>query len=310
MAHITNRGFRFRLGRLALAWFGVAAALALWVSAAEADVIPSGKKYVRPTFEIANIAEHDRYLIVAFPFGACFPPGEEFFRLNPQHDRAEHNYEVLRPGRRYAVQKFCFNMEIYAFERNHFSVRTETLEQDLDWYRKKGDQLTIVEPFDHLRTTEKIAFVSSDPRVRRSGFRIAFPLLVDATNPVTATHDVLRIAELTPKSMQVVGQELVLSLPSGKAVTRPYRQGKRPSDRVTPEQAKQAPPEPPSPKPHAAAEHEPPSRVAAAGSLTVPPAPRPVGLYLALGFGGVAGLGGIVAVSRRRRRPEQREPRR
>ena len=267
-----------------------------------ADVIPSGKKVIDATFEVANIAEHPRYWIVAFPFGSCFPDDGEYFQLNPHHDRAEHNYEVLRPGQRYRVQKFCFNMELYAFERAGFSVRTQKLKQDLDWYRKKGDTLTIIDGFDQLPTTRKMIVVAGDPRVRRSGFRVGFPLVIDATAEPVATHDVLRITELSPKRMRVVGSELVLSLPGGKALRRPYVGGRRPSVTISADEAAHAPAaEPSSAKPRAEASPHPPDRVAAAGTLTAPAAPSPVGWVAWVALGGAFALGGVLLGGRRRR---------
>src|SRR5687768_12351272 len=75
-------------------------AVALGASAAGADVLPSGMKRITATYEVTGIAEQPDYLFVAFPFGSC-ETSPDFYRLNPQHDTAIHNYEVLRPGQKY-----------------------------------------------------------------------------------------------------------------------------------------------------------------------------------------------------------------
>src|SRR5687768_14436655 len=149
-----------------------AAALAVSTIAptTRADIIAADHHGITATFEVADLNAHPEVLVVAFPFAAC--PGsfgddmETFFRLNPTHDKAERNYEVLRPGVRYQVQKFCSNMELYAFEKSGFTTRSETAKEDLDWYRKKGHELTIIEELEPLKTSQKAAFMKSDKRVR------------------------------------------------------------------------------------------------------------------------------------------------
>ncbi|MBW2529517.1 MAG: hypothetical protein JRI23_35395 [Deltaproteobacteria bacterium] len=289
------------LRRILVTAMALATVVGLAAKPARADLIPAGKQVVQATFEVVGIGAHERYLIVAFPFGACFPDDPDYFRLNPQHDRAERNYEVLREGKRYQVQKFCGNMRLYAFEKKHFATRVEKLERALDWYRKKGEALTIIEGFDQLRTTEKRALVDRDPRIRRSGFQVALPLVVDSPSATRGTHDVLAIAKLDERQMRVEGRTLELLLDSGRTLVRPYHQGRRPSAQVHRRDADRASTKerPRSERPKPAAHPE--TRAAAAGRLTAPAETGSGQLALALGLTAVVvTFGGAFALRRRR----------
>jgi hypothetical protein len=193
---------------------------------AQADLIATGMKIVKPTYELTGIAEHPGYLYVVFPYIGC-DIDPDFFKYNPQHDRAEPNYQVLRPGERYEVPKFC-DGKIYAFDAKAFTTEERVAEADYGFYRKKGDKLLAIPEFEKLKSSEKIKFVATDPRVKASGFSTAFPLAVPDRFKFKTTTDVLRVASVDDKHLVIEGVKVVLHFADGPDREVPYTGGRRP----------------------------------------------------------------------------------
>jgi hypothetical protein len=212
-----------------LATTALALAVALASAGARADIIPAGMKGIKATFEVTGIDQHPDHLFVMFPFGVC-QMGESFFKLNPQHDTAVHNYEVLQAGRRYESQKFCDEAKIYAFKASEFKTEQLALKESTDFYRPVGYTITVIKGFDELKTSEKVKFVAEDKRIKSSGFAPYYPLVVSDKAPFDSTHDVLRVAELSDSAFRVEGVKVVLGSKSGPEKVAPYQGGQRPKD--------------------------------------------------------------------------------
>jgi hypothetical protein len=223
----TRRPSAFRAQKLGPAALALAVALAS--AGARADILPSGMKGVKATFELTGIEQHPDHLFVMFPFGAC-QMGESFFKLNPQHDTAVHNYEVLQAGKRYESQKFCSEAKIYAFKASEFKTEQLTLKESPDFYRPVGYTITVIKGFDELKTSEKAKFVAEDKRVKSSGFAPSYPLVVSDKAPFDSTNDVLRIAELSDAALRIEGVKVVLGSQGGPEKVVPYQAGQRPKD--------------------------------------------------------------------------------
>lgn len=273
-----------------------------WLPRARADIVPPGEKYISASWELLGMDQHADQLFVAFPFGVCYGWSPDFWRLNPHLDQAEQNYEVLKPGQRYAVHKFCPEMQIYALDRAAFTTSTETLSEDLDFYRSRGLERVRIAELDKLRTTEKIAFFASDPRVRRSGLRVSYPLTTFSASVVTATHELLRITEASGQSLVVAPEAVVLTLLDAKLLRRPYVNGQRPSLDVSADELDTADPVACDAR---VTTEQPATPEQAAGKLTVPPAQRSVAPWL--GAVAVLSAGAVVGFSLTRRgRPSRR----
>lgn len=220
---VAVRGMKIGLSALAVAAVMVAG------TEARADILAPGTKGIKATFELTGTEKHPDYMFVLFPFGVC-KIDEEFFKLNPNHDTVEHNYEVLRAGQRYESQKFCMEGKIYAFKASEFKTEPLVLKEKLDFYRPEGYTITVIKGFDELKSSEKAKFVAQDKRVKGSGFSPWYPLVVNELAPFDSTHDVLRIAELSEASFRVEGVKVVLGSKSGQERDVAYENGQRPKE--------------------------------------------------------------------------------
>lgn len=239
-------------------------AVALGASAAGADILPDGMKKITATYEVTGIAEHPDYLFVAFPYGAC-EIDPEFYKLNPEHDKATHNYEVLRPGQKYETQKFCFNSKLYAFKASGFKTAPLVLSEAIDFVRREGYSFTVINGFDELKTTEKVKLVASDARVKSSSLTLSFPLFVSDSLPIASTHDVLRVVSVGDDGVKTEGVKVVLGLQGGETKEVPYKDGKRPDEAGA---LKEAPPMELPKTPASASAKAPPSAPTTAPALT------------------------------------------
>jgi hypothetical protein len=274
---------------------GLFAATSAFAPKAKADMVPSDSRVIDATFELASDSVPSDVFVVAFPFGSCFYETDrdpQFFVRNPSLDRAERNYEVIRPGVRYKVQKFCFNMELYAFDANGFTTRRVTEPEKLDWYRDKGHESTVIVEFEALKTSQKIDFVRSDRRVRPSGVRIDFPLVVPDATGVIATHDLFRFVDRDDRRMRF-SAELTVAFENQRSTAVRWQDRRPELESIDATAA--------TPAPAPAVTSEPPSAKAAAGSLTAPREPTGPAPYFLAGFALLWG-GGYVAASRKRAR--------
>lgn len=229
------------------------AAFALPALEASADLLPSGMTRVLATYEVTGMAEHPDYLFVAFPFGAC-ETDEEFYKLNPEHDKALHNYEVLRPGQRYETQKFCSSSKLYAFKASEFKTEPLALPEAFDFYRPKGYTITIIKGFDELKTTEKAKFVAQDKRVKSSSLTLSFPMFLSDALGIESTHDVLRVVSVTDEGLRAEGVKVIIGKAGGATKEVLYtKEGRRPKEAGDDgEDAAPAPQSPPALAPAAA----------------------------------------------------------
>jgi hypothetical protein len=210
----------------------LALALALSASSAppaRADGLPAGMKPIEVTYELTGIEAYPDYVFIVFPFLDC-EIGVEHFKNDPSGDKAWTNYQVLRPGGRYPEPKFCSNGRIYALEAAKLTLEERVIEEDHYFYRKKGDTLVIIKEFDRLKTSEKRDLVRSNGPVRRSDFFIDFPMIVSRSTPFEATHDVLRVAEVTGSTLRIEPVKVIASTPGQPDREEPYVAGMRPFD--------------------------------------------------------------------------------
>jgi hypothetical protein len=215
-----------------------------------ADVLPPGMKSASVTFELTGVEGQPEYLFVVYPY-LDNEIGDEFLRMNPDHDRPGTNYQVLAEGEHYVMPKFGGG-QFYAFSAQGFTTDTVKLDEDQGFYRKAGSELVIIPEFDAMKESEKKKFVATDPRVRRSGMSLAIPLLLPRASPFAGTHDVFHVATVDDQSLKVEGIKVVLMTEEGGAFEARYQNGRRPNtvggelEFSEAPRAKNAPPDDPS----------------------------------------------------------------
>lgn len=201
----------------------ITAAGVVFSTSGRADIMPAGHRSVKATWSVTNAAASSDFFIVAFPYERCSgagPNGKEHLELNPHQDVAGSNYQVLEYSRVYDVQKFCSSMRLYAFAKKAFTTRKRAAKKT--WYRKEGEVLTVLEPFDGMKMSQKLAFVTSSEHVRPSGFAIDFPLVLESALDIHASHDALTVTRIGDQHVRLSGVRTVSDRAGTKREAKRY----------------------------------------------------------------------------------------
>lgn len=209
----------------------VTALLALLAAptSARADIMPSGGKGVKYSFEIEGLAAHPDVVFVLWP-RMCGTAGEPLGEVNytdaSLKERHEVDYEVLSEGAHELLRYCAATARVYALSAAKFPTESHVGAED-DWRlgRKVGERYLVVPAIDALTLKARVPFFAN---ARHAAYPFEFLSVLRRDSPIRSVHDVLTVRALDDTRLELGPRAVTYGYADGGAGTLPWTSGKHP----------------------------------------------------------------------------------